>query len=258
MSGSLRAGRHATLLLALLCAACASPAPAVRLHTLLPETLPQPVAAALPGHAALAFVLDPVKIPASVDQPQWLVRRPDQSLALLEQDRWASPLADELHAALAERLRLRFGMRQARSAAERQAAAVRITVELTRFESIPAREVRVEATWLLSAPRTRQAESARQGGQESLGAARRSLESPLAEGAAIRCGALIVQPVDAGIDALAAGHRQAVARLGDAIGDQLLEWQQTGAMHCVAPPPPAPPAAAPASTVPTPAVRAIS
>lgn len=188
---------------ALALTACAG-APVVRFHTLLPETPPQPIAAPLPGHARLLFVLERIGVPASVEQPQWMVRLPDHSLALLEQERWASPVADELHRALAERLQLRYGTQQAQTTAQRR-DAVRIAIDVSRFESIPGRAARVDANWTLTPP----------GGAAALG-----------------CTLLVREPVEAGIAALAAGQRRAVEHLGDAIGAQLLELQRGAAPTC--------------------------
>jgi uncharacterized lipoprotein YmbA len=91
-------------LLALAFVGCAS-TPATRLHTLMPaQSTARPVVAAGSGAAPLPIVLEPIRVPAQVDQPQWLVRLPDDSLALLEQERWAAPLQDELRQALLEEL----------------------------------------------------------------------------------------------------------------------------------------------------------
>ena len=64
-------------------ASCGS-SPVVRFHTLLPAEPPAP--RALPaGSAGTALVvsLSPISVPTQVDQPQWLVRLPDDTLALL-------------------------------------------------------------------------------------------------------------------------------------------------------------------------------
>ena len=176
----------AVVLLAL--AACSASAPPVRLYSLMPA---EP-AARDPGRAPIAIALEPIRVPAQVDQPQWLVRLPDDSLAVLEQERWASPLGDELRQALLEELAARYGAVEERAAAGMP--VLRIGVELRRFDSIPGQEARIEATWTVAAS----------------GAA-----PPL------RCEALLREPAAAGMPALAAAHRRAVVRLADAIGDSL-------------------------------------
>ena len=196
------AGLAAALLL-LLQAGCSTPPPA-RWHSLLPAAAaPADIAAqALP---TLAISLAPVRVPLQVDQPQWLVRRPDQSLALLEHERWASPLRDELRAALRDRLAHRWAVLDA------PAAAWRVEVELLRFESAPGQLAWLEARWTLTPARAGNA----------------------APAAAISCQSTLREAVADGALALADGHRRAVQRLADLLGQQL----QTGPGAC-------PPAAA--------------
>src|SRR5664279_886847 len=112
-------------------AACSGSAPPVRLYSLMPA---EP-AARDASRSPIAIALEPVRVPAQVDQPQWLVRLPDDSLAVLEQERWASPLGDELRQALLEELAARYGAIEGRAAAGTQ--VLRIGVELRRFDSIP-------------------------------------------------------------------------------------------------------------------------
>lgn len=170
-------------------AACSASAPPVRLHSLMPAEL-APRDASRP---MIAIALEPVRLPAQVDQPQWLVRLPDDSLAALEQERWASPLGDELRQALLEQLGARYGAIEGRGPTD--VPTLRVGVEVRRFDSIPAREARIEAIWTVA----------------SGGAA------PV-----LRCLALLREPAAAGMPALAAAHRRAVVRLADAIGDSLV------------------------------------
>lgn len=177
----------ALVLLAL--AACSASAPPVHLHSLMPAE-PAPRDATRP---AMAIALEPIRVPAQVDQPQWLVRLPDDSLSSLEQERWASPLSDELRQALLDELAARYGAVEGRSPSS--ATVLRVGLELRRFDSIPGREARIEAAWTIAA-----------------GAATTLL----------RCDALLREPAAAGMPALAAAHRRVVVRLADAIGDSLV------------------------------------
>lgn len=179
------------LALALALGACSTP-PALRLHTLMPDPAPP---AEAPG-PPLAIQLGPVVVPAQVDQPQWLVRLPDGTLALLDNERWASPLRDELRAALRETLARRWGVQDAAGPVT-AAAAWRINLELLRLDSTPAREARLDAQWAIAALRPA-------AGQPPLG-----------------CRVTLRQAVGAGTVALADGHRRIVARLADQIGRQL-------------------------------------
>jgi uncharacterized lipoprotein YmbA len=204
-------------------AACGS-SPVVRFHTLLPADSPAP--RALPagdsdttgnttGNAtgnttALVVSLSTITVPTQVDQPQWLVRLPDDTLALLEQDRWAGPLRDELRSALLEVLVARWGAVDARTAAQGQtagqAAVWQITLDVSRFESTPGREARLDSRW-----------SATTG-------------QPGAPSAA--CGSTLRESAADGLAALAQAHRRAVARLGDEIGQQLQALQRGEAARC--------------------------
>lgn len=208
--GPWRSSAHAALL-ALAVAGCASDPP-MRFHSLLPS---EPAAAALPAGAsrtpALAVTLAPVRVPAQVDQPQWLVRSPDGSLQLLEQDRWAAPLRDELHAALLEALAHRWGVLDSRTAA----AAIptwRLTVDVTRFDALPGRESRLDARWSLSATGT---------------------GAPL-----LACGFTLREPATGSLADLAKAHQRAVIGLADAAGATLRALARGEAARC----PPANPA----------------
>lgn len=192
------------MLLFLFSAGCASPPP-VHLYTLMPAERPAPRAeGSAPQGRGAAIVLEGISVPAQVDQPQWLIRLPDGTLALLEQERWAGPLPDELHRALLEILTQRFGAVEMRSAAPGM-SLWRIRVDVTRFETMPG-EARLEATWTVT-PRT-------------------------ADTPALRCTSYLRESAGAGMPALAEAHRRAVARLGDAIGEQLLALQRGESGRC--------------------------
>ena len=206
---ALRALQALLAMSVLLAAGCAAPR-SPRWHSLLPA-LPAPATeadlAAAARQPTITMSLAQPVVPVQVDQPQWLVRLPDQSLALLEDERWASPLRDELRAALREQLARRWAVTTAASSAD-SAVAWRVDVELLRFESIPAQAAWIDARWTLTPPR---------------GSA----------GKAVSCGAVLREPVADGSMALAEGHRRAVARLADRIGRQL---RQGGGSDCGADP----------------------
>ena len=196
------------LLGALALAGCSTPPP-LRLHSLMPE--PGAVADAAPAAAALPITvqLGPVAVPAAVDQPQWLVHLPDGTLALLDNERWASPLRDELRAALRETLARRWAVLDATGAVS-AAPAWRVNLELLRLDSTPAREARLDAQWAIVA-------------------------LPAAAGqAAAGCRATLRQAVSAGTVALADGHRRIVARLADRMGQHLRALSRGEAPPCMA------------------------
>lgn len=199
--------RFPLLLAATVAMAACSSAPPVRYHTLMPADMPLRVPGSAPPSAQVAIVLEPIRVPAQVDQPQWLVRLADGSLAVLEQDRWASSLRDELRQALREQLIAGFGASEARPAAG--IATIRIGVDVRRFDSVFAKEARIEGTWTL--------------GSGDAGAAR-----------AARCEWFLREPAGAGSASLAAAHRRAVVRLGDAIGAALSKFSRNEPVTCPA------------------------
>ena len=198
-------GAPAALVTVLALAACASSGPPVRLYSLMPADLAT-TSAAVAARPSITIQLEPVRLPAQVDQPQWLVRLPDDSLASLEQERWASPLRDELHQALLEELAAHAGAVEARGPATGGAAPIRIGIDIRRFDSMPGREARLEGSWTLQAGN--------------------------AGAVPIRCDWLLREPAAAGMPALATAHRKAVVRLADGIGDSVVAASQGGAVNC--------------------------
>jgi uncharacterized lipoprotein YmbA len=190
----------------------------IRFHSLTaPDALPRP--AVVTSGPALRLVVAPVRVPSALDQPQWLVRRPDDSLQLLEQDRWASPLADEVRAALREALGTRFGVVDGNLPAtgpgdargQPEAAAWRLLVEVLRLEARPGQYSQLEAQWSLLPPRP---------------------GAPAAQ-----CTFRVREPVAAGDSlALADAHRRAIGRLADDIGRQARAMQAGGSAACSGPP----------------------
>lgn len=188
--------RWALLGAALLAGACSTPKLAERFHTLLPAERAAPADA-----NAIAVDVTPVAVPPQVDHAQWAVRQPDDSLLLLEQDRWAAPLGDELRSAIAERLTAQWGAIDVRAVATPASAVWRVRVDVQRFESVPGREARLEATW-------------------SLAGSQRGSAPPL-----VCRSAFAEKPAADGIPELAAAHRRAVVRLADTLGEQLKALQ---------------------------------
>jgi len=185
--------------------ACASAGLAVHLQTLMPAELAPRSVAAVAG-APMAIVLEPIRLPARVDQPQWLVLLPDDSLLALEQERWASPLGDEFRQALLEELFAHAGVVESRNSAAGAAPAVRVAIDVRRFDSIVGREARIEGSWTLL---------------------------PASSGAlSVRCEWLLREPAPAGMAELAAAHRRAIVRLADGLGDSLVSLRRGERVAC--------------------------
>ncbi|NUZ05078.1 membrane integrity-associated transporter subunit PqiC [Schlegelella sp. ID0723] len=185
------------------CAANKAP----RFHSLLGSAGAGAPPAASPAASPLRIDLGRVAVPAQVDQAQWLVRLPDESLALLEAERWASPLRDELRQALLGVLVERHAAVDARSSTG-EVAPWRVDVDVRRFESAPGAEARIEGTW---------------------SALRRT------PAARLTCSWAIREPVGDGMLALAAGHRRAVERLAGSIAAALRAAERGASAPCEAP-----------------------
>ena len=185
-----------------ICTACATPAP-VHLHSLVGPEHPTPREGAAPGRGP-AISLDPIRVPVAVDQPQWLIRLPDDTLTLLEQERWASPLRDEFRHALLDVLTHRYGAVDARTVGT-GGSPWRVHVVITRFDAQPTSNW-LESTWSI---------------------AQRGTDMPT-----LRCETSVRENSDGGMAALGQAHRRAVARLGDAIGTQLVALQRGESGRC--------------------------
>jgi uncharacterized lipoprotein YmbA len=166
-------------------AACSS-AP-THFYTLLPPAQPLTPAAA---PAAFAIAVEPVGVPAEVDQVQWLVRTGPGQVAVLDNERWAAPLGDELRAALADELTRQLGARDVYKAANPAGVPVyRIQVEVRRFESVAGSYALIEADWNV--------------------ARREAVPGPM-----LVCHSRVSQSVEPGYAALAVGHQHALAAMG--------------------------------------------
>jgi uncharacterized protein len=199
-----RSLRAALVLGVLALVACGTPPP-THFHSLMPTEITARTAA--PAASGVVVRLEPIRVPVQVDQPQWLVQLGDDSMALLEQERWASPLRDELQQALLEELIVGQGAIDARTQPASGATAARVAIDVRRFDSLPGREARIQGSWTII-------------GSD----ARRSS----------RCEWLIREPAPGSWPALAAAHRRAVVRLGTAIGQSLARLQRGEAAACPA------------------------
>jgi uncharacterized lipoprotein YmbA len=175
--------RSFAFVLAVTLAACSS-AP-THFYTLLPPAEPATAAAA---PAAFTIAVEPVGVPAEVDQVPWLVRTGPGQMVLLDNERWAAPLGDELRAAFADELTHQLGARDVYKAANSAGMpAYRIQIEVRRFESAAGAYALIEADWSV---------------------ARREVSAP-----AMQCHSRVSQPVEPGYAALALGHQRAVAAI---------------------------------------------
>jgi uncharacterized protein len=179
--------RLAPLGAAVLLAACAS-APPDHFYTLSGGvTAAAPVAVADPVYIEVLGVV----VPAQVRRSQLVVTEGPGRVDLLEQHRWSAPLADEIGQALSLRVSAALGAIDVyRTPRPAGAAAYRISTNVQRFESAPGAYALVDATW-----------SVRRDGSEAV----------------LTCRSVFREAVGPGYDALVAGHRAALDKLGTAI-----------------------------------------
>ncbi|WKV51023.1 PqiC family protein [Dickeya fangzhongdai] len=125
--------------------ACRSPQ--VRYHTLVP-----PVAGVVYPHpASFAIDLLPINVPAQVDRQQVVIRDGQDGAMILDNDRWLSPLSDEIHTALSSLLVQRSGAQNASvQPLPRDIPVLRIRMQIRRFDSWPGQFVSLDADWSLT------------------------------------------------------------------------------------------------------------
>lgn len=180
--------RSFVLALASTLAACSS-AP-THFYTLLPPA--QPVTAPV-AQATFAIQVELIGVPAEADQAQWLVRTGPGQVAVLDNERWAAPLADELRAAFTDELTRQLGARDVYKATSHAGMPVyRVQIDVRRFESAAGLYALIDADWSI----------ARRDG---------------ASAPALDCHSHAAQPVEPGYAALAIGHQRAVAAISTKI-----------------------------------------
>ncbi len=180
------AGRIARLisiaLLLVVAAGCGASAP-TRFYTL--DSTATADGAAL---AAVSVMIGPVTIPASVDQPQFVVQVAPNRVEIDEFNRWAAPLNDSIARAVAGDLAAMLGTQNVATAQfPNFTPAYWVTIEVQRFESVPGQSAFIEAVWAVRRTASGETRSGRT-------AARDSVQGK-------------------GFDALAAAHSRALATL---------------------------------------------
>lgn len=176
-----------TALLAMLLAACASPA--ARFYTL---TGAPPAAEA----AGPSVAIGPVTIPAAVDRPEIVTTVAPNEVWPDEFNRWAAPLADAIGLALAQDLAASLPTpRVTLAAATTYEPEYRVAIEVQRFESVTGGYALQDAVWTVRRSRDG---AARNG--------RTTTREPAA---------------GATYEALAAAHSKALARLGQDIAQAI-------------------------------------
>jgi uncharacterized lipoprotein YmbA len=105
------------------------------------------------GTPAQRIVVSPIAIPALIDRPQLVVRTSGHEVAVLENHRWAEPLAVDLARALVNDLhRVRPGLDIMVGNASRTRAEQNLEVTITELVSGPGSRTSFEASWVLHDP----------------------------------------------------------------------------------------------------------
>jgi len=173
------------LLAGLVLAGCAS-SPPEHFYTLSGGAGAVPAAAA----TRLYVEVGAVSVPPQVSRNQ-LVVLSGSGIDILEQERWAGPLASEIGQALSLGITGSLGAIDVYHTPYPDKAAVyRISTNVQRFESAPGQYALIDAVW-----------SVRQ----------------LSSGTVLTCRTVARELVGAGYEALVAGHRKAVAQVAAAI-----------------------------------------
>jgi uncharacterized lipoprotein YmbA len=104
--------------------------------------------------AGALFAIDvlPVAIPAQVSVPQFVVRDSEQTVMVLEHERWSAPLQDEIRVAISHRLVATLGAVDASRISNANLPTYRVRIDVQRFDAWLDRSVSVDAVWTLTAP----------------------------------------------------------------------------------------------------------
>ncbi|MCL6349957.1 PqiC family protein [Pectobacterium polaris] len=194
-----------------LLSACSSPP--VRYHTLLTPaaTLSFMTNAT---HAAPFFIdVLPVGVPAQLDTSQLVIRQGDSSAVVLDNERWLSPLSEEIRTALSADLTQRLNTQDV-SGLVRSAdtPVVRIQLQVRRFDSWPGQSVTFDADWSLSAV-----------GKED-------------ERARLICRSQFTEQSAGGDTAMLHAQQQVITRLAEQIAATATRWMPDRQGTCFTPP----------------------
>ncbi|WP_416425138.1 PqiC family protein [Pseudomonas sp. App30] len=198
--------RRVSALSALFLAACSSAPP--HYYTLIsPPTTTATATRTTP--APFQFQLVSVRIPVQTDQPQLVVRQGQGELAILENERWSAPLADEFSGALGDQLEHQLGIRNlANMPKDNVRPLLSMQIDVRRFESLPGNYVLIDVMWSLSQ---------RDGNQQ-----RRSLT----------CSTRLEKPAGNSLNDTVAAHQQLIAQLAQTMAGTARRWASQPTTPC--------------------------
>jgi uncharacterized protein len=140
------------LFAALLVVAGCSSSPEIRYYTLSTERAPPRGAAPTTRPAGTPYAIDAVIIPDLLDRPQIVLRTSTNAVEVLDYDRWASPLPDQLERVLAADLSARLGPGAVVDPGlpANSRAGRRIAVSILEFDPGRRQENALEVSWEIS------------------------------------------------------------------------------------------------------------
>jgi uncharacterized lipoprotein YmbA len=198
---------HALTALPLFLAACASPP--IHYHTLRPvlEKAAVDQAQAQPPSAFLIDVLA-AGIPAHLDQPQLVARRGPAGVVMVEGERWAGPLNEELRDALSAQLASRLQTQDiAGLVRPAHKPVLRVKVEIRRLDAWLGDKVQLDADW-------------------ALGFAGEAADARLV------CGGRFEVSAPGGYPELVIGQQRLIAALAQRIAADARRWERSRAPDC--------------------------
>jgi uncharacterized lipoprotein YmbA len=149
--------------------------------------------------------MSPVTVPSAVARSQFVVQVNATQVNVLENDRWASPLADEIHNAMLAAVSRQSGAVDVHGIARADNVAVYdLSVDVRRFETWPGSYVLIDVVWTVRPSNS----------QETM-----------------TCHSVVSRSVSVGYDAVVDGHRQALQRIATQIAQGIRELVKTSAAH---------------------------
>ncbi|WP_199031666.1 PqiC family protein [Ralstonia sp. ASV6] len=185
------------LAVAMACAAMAAcSSPSARFHSL--HTADD--AGVVPAASATALLVDvlPVRVPPSVAGRRLVVQAGSGQVDVLETDRWASPVADEIRAALSAALAQQAGAMDVHGLPyDGKRPVYRVAVEVQRFDAWRGSHVSIDAVWTIRTAEDRQV---------------------------LTCRSVVREDVSESIDGVVQGHRRALKALASQMAAALLAY----------------------------------
>ena len=133
---------------ALILCGCASSPPS-QFYTLSATAAPE----LAPARSGYRIVVGPATLNESVDRPQLVVRQSENRVTLVEQARWAEPLASAIPRVIAEDLgRLLSSNGVLAYPQGPEDFDYQVLIEVLRFDSVPNDAATLEVAWTLRAP----------------------------------------------------------------------------------------------------------